>query len=173
MGYTKGSSTVEEEVLLAVLSWVRPFLAIGPRPDDAVWDLLVREKVSLVIDLNDDVNEGRMAAGFGLGYRGLKVPDPTGVEEFLAGFPSVGGWIKAGRVSGGRVYLHCTAGVYRSPTFAMAYLMAIGAPRERARQIVKGAHALSWSSGDEGTLHRALRLWEEKLRLGPETSRPV
>jgi len=173
MGYTKGSATIGEEVLLAELSWVRPYLAVGPRPDDAVWDLLVREKVSLVIDLNDDVSEGRMAAGFGLGYRGLKVPDPTGVEEFLAGFPSVGGWINAERVSGGRVYLHCTAGVYRSPTFAMAYLMMIGEPRDRAVQIVKAAHPLSWSSGDEGTLHRALRLWEEKLRLGPETSRLV
>jgi len=136
MGYTKGSPTVEEEVLLAELSWVRPYLAIGPRPDNAVWDLLVRETVSLVIDLNDDVNEGRMAVRFGLGYRGLKVPDPTGVEEFLAGLPSVGEWINAERVSGGRVYLHCTAGVYRSPTFAMAYLMAIGEPRDRAVQIV-------------------------------------
>ena len=171
MGYTKGSATIGEEVLLVGLSWVRPYLAVGPRPDSAVWDLLVREKVSLVLDLNDDVSEGRMAVRFGLDYRGLKVPDPTGVEEFLAGFPSVGGWISAERVSGGRVYLHCTAGVYRSPTFAMAYLMMIGEPRDRAVQIVKAAHRLSWSSGDEDTLHRALRLWEEKLRLRPETSR--
>ena len=158
---------------MAELSWIRPHLAVGPRPDDAVWDLFVREKVSLIIDLNDDANEARVAVRFGLGYRGLKVPDPTGVEEFLAGFPSVAGWINAERVSGGRVYLHCTAGVYRSPTFAMAYLMVIGEPRDRAVQIVKAAHPLAWSSGDEDTLHRALRLWEEKLGLGPESLRPV
>ena len=114
-----------------------------------------------------------MAVRFGLDYRGLKVPDPTGVEEFLAGFPSVREWINAERVSGGRVYLHCTAGVYRSPTFAMAYLMAIGEPQDRAVQIVRAAHPLSWSSGDEDTLHRALRLWEDKLRLRPGTSRLV
>ncbi len=55
----------------------------------------------------------------------------------------------------------------------MAYLMVIGEPRDRAIQIVKAAHPLSWSSGDEDTLNRALMLWEEKLRLGPESLRPV
>ncbi len=63
MGYTKGSATIGEEVLLAELSWVRPYLAVGPRPDDAVWDLLVREKVSLIVDLNDDVSEGTFWVG--------------------------------------------------------------------------------------------------------------
>src|SRR6266571_3664780 len=106
----------------------------------------------------------------GMGY--LKGSPTIEEEEFLVGFSSVGGWISAERVSGGRVYLHCTAGVYRSPTFVMGYLMMIGEPRDRAIQIVNAAHLLSWSSGDEDTLHRALRLWEEKLRLRPETSRP-
>jgi len=49
-------------------------------------------EVSWVVDLNDDVNEGRMAVRFGLGYRGLKVPDPTGVEEF---------WLDSRALAGG------------------------------------------------------------------------
>ena len=115
------------------LSWVQPYLAIGPRPDWPAWAALEQAGVSLIIDLNDDPVERRRAQSVGLEYRGLKVPDPTGLEDFLACFPRVHEWIERERTRGGRVYLHCTAGVYRSPTFAIGHLMARGEPGEKAR----------------------------------------
>ncbi len=154
---------------LTELSWVQPYLAIGPRPDWPAWAALEQAGVSLIIDLNDDPVERRRARSVGLEYRGLKVPDPTGLEDFLAAFPRVHEWIERERTRGGRVYLHCTAGVYRSPTFAIGHLMARGEPGEKARNLVKEAHRPTWTSGDTETLERALQLWDKQLQLSHST----
>ncbi len=76
------------------LSWVQPYLAIGPRPDWSAWAALEQAGVSLIIDLNDDPVERRRAQSIDLEYRGLKVPDPTDLEDFLAAFPRVHEWIE-------------------------------------------------------------------------------
>ena len=144
------------------LSWVTPYLAIGPRPDRTDWAVLEQAGVSLVIDLNDDLNERHQAQHLGLRYRGLRVPDPTEQEDFQTAFPRIHQWIEQERVAGGKVYLHCTAGLYRSPTFAMAHLMCRGERSREAENIVKRVHEPTWTSGDVETLQRALHLWEMK-----------
>src|SRR6266567_1071279 len=146
-------------------SWVRPYLAIGPKPDPTAWAALEEAGVSLVIDLNADPSERRQAEGLGLRYRGLRVPDPTEVEDFQTSFPTIHQWIEDERAAGGKVYLHCTAGVYRSPTSAMAHLMSRGESGKEAERIVKNAHKPTWTSGDVGTLRRALHLWETRQHL--------
>ena len=150
------------------LSWIKPYLAIGPRPDSPAWALLEQAGISLIIDLNDDPAERHQAQRLGLQYRGLKVPDPTKLEDFLAAFPKVDEWIEKERRFGGKVYLHCTAGVYRSPTFAMGHLIARGEPGDKARNVVKDAHRPTWTSGNTETLQQALHLWEKQLRVSGE-----
>ena len=143
-----------------VLSWVTSYLAIGPRPDSAAWAILEQSEISLVIDLNNDPFEKRTAQHLGLQYRGLKVPDPMELKDFETAFPQIHQWIEQERAASGKVYLHCTAGAYRSPTFAMAHLMSIGETRKEAENTVKKAHKPTWTSGDIETLRRALHLME-------------
>ena len=149
------------------LSWIQPYLAIGPRPTIQsawpTWIVLQKEGLRLIIDLNDDPTEKRQADRFGLGYKGVKVPDPTEPEDFLVTFPPITQWIEDERKADGRVYLHCTAGMSRSPTCAMAYLMTTGKTREEARNLVRNVHGPAWTSGDIETLERALALWEKQL----------
>jgi protein-tyrosine phosphatase len=148
---------------LVELSWVSPYLAIGPKPEWAAWAAFEKAGISLVIDLNDDALEKHQAKHLGMQYKGLKVPDPTELRDFQNAFPVVHQWIENERTTGGKVYLHCTAGVYRSPTFAMAHLMKRGQSAKEAEKVVKKAHKLTWTSGDTETLQRALHLWRETL----------
>lgn len=146
------------------LSWVTAYLAIGARPISAeAWADLKRSGVTLVIDLNDNGMERRQVDMMGLRYRGLRVSDPTEPEEFLAAFPKIHQWIENEQSLGGRVYLHCTAGQSRSPTCAMAYLMAVGKTMEQAKNTVRESHRPTWQSGDVETLERALCLWERRV----------
>ncbi len=146
------------------LDWIKPYLAIGPRLDDPrSWGQLMPAKVTRIIDLNDSGIERKEALAFKMKYNGVKVPDPPEPEDLLAVFSRVHGWIEDEKREGGRVYLHCTAGRGRSPTCAMAHLMAIGETKEQARRIVEEAHKPTWRGEDSAALERALFLWEREI----------
>ena len=153
---------------MAELSWITPFLAIGPRPTSRsawpTWAVLRKESISLVIDLNDSPNEKDQAVSLGIKYQGLKIPDPTEVDDFLSAFPVICKMIDNERKASGKVYLHCTAGMSRSPTCAMAYLISTGQAREEARKLVQNAHEPAWTGGDVETLERAIHLWQKQNR---------
>lgn len=100
----------------------------------------------------------------GIKYQGLKIPDPTEVDDFLSAFPVICKMIDNERKAGGKVYLHCTAGMSRSPTCAMAYLISTGQAREEARKLVQDAHEPAWTGGDVETLERAIHLWQKQNR---------
>ncbi len=145
------------------LSWILPSLAIGARPTSPQdWARLARD-VTCIIDLNDDHAEHRKAEKRGLKYLGLEVEDPTSTQAFLDAFPVVSEWIDEECMGGGRTFLHCTAGLSRSPTIAMAYLMTLGETKDSAKQLVLKAHQSSWTAGDLETLERSLELWKHQL----------
>ena len=146
---------------LARLDWVRTYLAIGPKPDDQLdWQTLRTGKVTLIIDLNASPAEKRMARTLGIRHRGLRVEDPLSrPEDLMPLFTRVRQWIDKERRAGGRVYLHCTAGQQRSPTFAMAYLMANGTSRTNAERTVKGTRLGVWAGPSN------IDRWKKSLEL--------
>ena len=150
---------------MAKLDWVRPYLAVGPRPMSKFdWEALQREKVTLIIDLNDSPLEKEDSRAFKISHKGLRVPEPPEQEELLRTFSTIHEWIEDERKSGGKVYLHCTAGQQRSPTCAMAHLIAGGETVEGAKKLVMSARLGVWGGPvNIKTLERALHLWKSKL----------
>lgn len=151
------------------LSWIRPYLAIGAKPDPTTWTALEKAGIESIVDLNDHLDVRLEADRHGLTYTGIKVPAPTTLEDFLTFFPTVNSRIEEERDSGRKIYLHCTAGVYRTPTFAMAHLIAGGKSTKEAESVVRQAHTLTWTAGDprltsadEEILRQALQLWSQR-----------
>ena len=110
------------------MKWIRPYLAVGPIIGDrywaTTWSALRKNKVTAIIDLNDSEPERLEAEFLGFKYHGLPINDPPfDSQELLDAFPVVCNWIDEERSGGGKVYLHCTGGVERSPTCAAAYLI--------------------------------------------------
>lgn len=151
---------------MAQLDWVRPYLAIGPRPNDEVdWQALRKAEVTLIIDLNDSSLERENARVLGVRHKGLRIDDPpANPESLMTSFGQVHDWIEEERKAGGKVYLHCTAGQQRSPTFAMSYLMADGETRQSAERIVKEARLGVWAGPVRmDAWKQALELWGREL----------
>ncbi len=148
------------------LDWVRTFLAIGPRPNaGSDWEAFEEGEISLIIDLNDSSSERLRAKELGIQYLGLKIDDPpTNPESLTHFFRRICASIDEERRSGGKVYLHCTAGQQRSPTCAMAYLMSNGETRQNAKRLVQAARLGVWAGPvSTATWERALELWEQEL----------
>ncbi len=148
------------------LDRVRTYLAIGPKPNSrSDWQALEKAGISLIIDLNDSSSEGKRAKELGIKHLGLKIDDPpTSPESMMHFFRRICDWIDKERRSGGKVYLHCTAGQQRSPTCAMAYLMSNGETRQNAKRQVQAARLGVWAGPvSTATWERALEMWEREL----------
>ena len=146
-------------------------MAIGPKPDPSIWGAFEKAGIQTVVDLNDDLDVRLESDRHGLIYIGFKVPVPTTLEDFLEFFPIVHERIEEQRRVGRKIYLHCTAGVYRTPTFAMAHLVGRGESVEEAESRVRQAHSPTWTGGDPRLtsadveiLQQALRLWNRQAR---------
>jgi len=151
---------------MAKLDWVHPYLAIGPRPNDELdWHILKEEGITLIIDLNDDSLEASKSKELGIRHNGLRIDDPPkSAEGLVSSFGQTVKWIEDERIAGGRVYLHCTADQQRSPTFAMAYLIAKGESRQKAERRVKAARLGVWAGPVKIDLWRqALDVWTRQL----------
>jgi len=64
---------------------------------------------------------------------------------------------------GKKVYLHCFAGLGRSPTCAAAYLIYKGATYEDAIKKIKDARPQAWT-GNDANYAKKLREFENKIR---------
>lgn len=148
------------------LDWVFERLAIGPRPTGKHdWQLLKTEGITLVIDLNDDPAEKVQARKLGLRYQGVRVDDPPARAESLVEiFQKIREIVDEETARGGRVYLHCTAGQQRSPTCAMAYLIATGLDKDAAIERVRSARLGVWAGPVGSDLWRkALDIWGKEI----------
>ena len=130
------------------VSVIRPALLVGeyPLPEDAAW-LAEEHGVTAVVSLQDDAD----LAGKGLELRALerayrthglafhRIPVPDGDDRNLAArLGEIVTTISRVVDEGGRVYLHCNAGLNRAPTAAIAYLhVREGLPLAAARDEVK------------------------------------
>jgi protein-tyrosine phosphatase len=130
------------------VSVIRPALLVGeyPLPEDAAW-LAGEHGVTAVVSLQDDAD----LAGKGLELRALerayrthglafhRIPVPDGDDRNLAArLGEIVALIARVVDEGGRVYLHCNAGLNRAPTVAIAYLhVREGLPLQAARDDVK------------------------------------
>lgn len=109
---------------------VLPHLFVGPDPrDEADFATLRSLRISAILSLQteDDLREGGIerergaASRAGLVFCSVPVTDFDRIElqrKLPECVTALGGLLKAGHT----VYLHCTAGVNRSPTVAVAYL---------------------------------------------------
>ena len=132
------------------LSLIRPGLLVGeyPTPEDAAW-LGEEHGVTAVVSLQDDADlasKGVRLVALERAYRerGIgfhRVPVPDGDDRNLA--------VRLGEIlallarlidAGGRVYLHCNAGLNRAPTAAIAYLhvherLSLSAARDEVKRL--------------------------------------
>jgi protein-tyrosine phosphatase len=148
------------------LSVIRPALLVGeyPTPEDVAW-LVERHGVTAVVSLQDDgdlASKGLRLAALERAYRENRVafhrvPVPDGDDRNLA--------VRLGEIvdllrelieAGGRVYLHCNAGLNRAPTVAIAYLRVHeGLPLDAARDDVKRRrHCVPYMRALEGFFGR-------------------
>jgi protein-tyrosine phosphatase len=114
------------------LSPVLPNLLIGeyPRPDDASW-LSAAHGVTTVLCLQDEADLASkalvlaelQAAYRDAGMRFHHVPVPDGdLETFGSRLDVIIALTHEVLSAGGRLYIHCNAGMNRAPTVAVAYL---------------------------------------------------
>lgn len=102
------------------LDFIWGFMAIGSEVDAANVALLDTEGVSHILNLTTnhssrDVLNTRTC---------LQVPlYDTQSQDILSYLPQALDFIHTARQSGGRILVHCAAGISRSPAFAMAYCM--------------------------------------------------
>jgi protein-tyrosine phosphatase len=120
---------------------VMPGLFVGPDPrEEADFDALRAVKITAILSLQtkDDLRdrgiewEERSALRAGLTFRSVPVTDFNTADlqhKLPACVSALDGMLKAGH----SVYVHCTAGVSRSPTVVAAYLhWCLGWPLRRA-----------------------------------------
>lgn len=152
------------------MDWVTPYLAVGPRPrlqstiaEGPTWENLSVSGITRIIDLTDNALERKYARTYKIDYKSAMVRDHPEPRELLAVFRDVHDWIEEERKAGGKVYLHCLGGTGRSPTCAMAHLMAAGKPKQEAKSVVKDAHHSTWKDENTDNMERALDLLETRL----------
>jgi protein-tyrosine phosphatase len=127
-----------------VLTW-RPVaggeLAIGHKPGHKLRELLEAQGCSLVVSL---LSESESAASEGehrlrLRLDGADPPRPERTAEILAAFER----ILASLEAGGRVYLHCSAGLHRTGMIANGFLRWLGYSGDEALALITELRALT------------------------------
>jgi protein-tyrosine phosphatase len=122
---------------------VAPWLYVGPALDRAGYAALAAHGVTHVVDLREeDSDDVEVMQTLGLAWRRFPTPDRTPPAH--ADLDAAIEWIETGAAAGddvvdGVVYVHCSAGVSRSPTFAMALLMRRGLTLAEAHRRVPSA----------------------------------
>ena len=122
---------------------VAPWLYVGPALDRAGYAALAAHGVTHVVDLREeDSDDVEVMQALGLAWRRFPTLDRTPPAH--ADLDAVIEWTEAAAARGddvidGVVYVHCSAGVSRSPTFAMALLMRRGLTLAEAHRRVTSA----------------------------------
>ncbi|MDQ3003798.1 MAG: dual specificity protein phosphatase family protein [Chloroflexota bacterium] len=117
------------------LSQITPQLHISGQHQGRGWKTLSKRGITAMVNMRTEFDD--QAAGIAPPrYMHLKILDntPPTLEHLQAGSDFIAQEIK----QGGKVYIHCAAGVGRAPTMAAAYLVSTGySPSEAWKQIRK------------------------------------
>ena len=119
---------------IAHFSRVTDHLLVSGQYGKRGWRRLQEEGVTAVVNLRDEYDD--RAAGIApKTYLYLPIIDntPPTMEQLKKGADFISKEIDAG----GKVYIHCAAGVGRAPTMAAAYLVQTGMPPHAAWQTIR------------------------------------
>lgn len=151
------------------LTW-RPLLnghiALGHKPGKRLRAQLDAAGCTLVVNLLG-ARESRARASASrirLPLAGAEPPGPERAPEVLACFAAMTDALAAG----GKVYVHCSAGLHRTGMIAYAYFRHLGDAREQA---VARIAALREQTAAE--LREARMAWGDQLAPGPGAGEPT
>ncbi len=121
-------------------AWVTPRLAVGPAIVTVENMMrLAAGGVTHVLNVETEFDDSRITGNTGITVRWLPQPDdlrPKPPEWFEQG---VGFVEEALSREGSRVYVHCLAGIQRSPMMLLAYLCATGMELDKAMDAIMSA----------------------------------
>jgi protein tyrosine phosphatase (PTP) superfamily phosphohydrolase (DUF442 family) len=140
------------------ISRITDLLAIGGRDGSGGPSLETLCKLGFVhvIDLNADPTEQSRASGLSIMYHPVRVTDETSTEGWLEQVRRAVDIVSEAETRGEPVFIHCTYGVGRSPTFAMAWLVHRGHPVEHAVETVMRSRPGTWREGNPTEKYRAI-----------------
>eukprot|EP01147_Barroeca_monosierra_P001779 gene1779-4890_t len=107
--------------LTAPASCVRDFLFIGSRTDSQCYKFLMSKNITHILNVTKD-SENFFEADPSLTYLRIPISD-TWNQALQSHFPAAFRFIDDARSVGGRVLVHCQAGISRSAAFVIGYLM--------------------------------------------------
>ncbi len=106
---------------------IRPYLAVGPSPETPEdIDDLKRQGVTAVVDLRfglEPVHERLWAKNRGLFYSRFAFEDGESVDPYL--LQAIIGRLHDLAVHDHHIYLHCAAGISRSPFIAVCFVAVV------------------------------------------------
>jgi protein-tyrosine phosphatase len=142
------------------VAWITPELALGPRFDKRQVGTLARAGIGSVIDVRSEASDDEEALAehdirlYHLPVDDRQAPTQTQLEEATK-------WALKEIAAGRRIYVHCRSGIGRSPSLAIAILMAMGYPLPDAYDAVRRRRA--WATLSAGQWE-ALEQFERSLR---------
>ncbi|MCB9765356.1 MAG: dual specificity protein phosphatase family protein [Alphaproteobacteria bacterium] len=116
-------------------------LAIGHKPGKRLRKQLEEESCTLVVNLLSEKESRASESAQRVRFR-LQSADPPGSErdaEARALFTRMRDELQ----QGGRVYLHCSAGLHRTGMVAYGFLRSLGRPPEEAVALIREMRALT------------------------------
>lgn len=139
-------------VPLLRFSRVTPQLYVGPQFNARGKRALEREGITAVVNLRTEFDD----AAHGLAFpHYCYLPTVDDDSPSPAHFQKGVDFIQTQIATGGKVYIHCKAGVGRAPTVAAAYLIAQGASLDSALAQIKAARPfITITSPQMAALHR-------------------
>ena len=111
--------------------WITPQVALGSAPSRSDVPVMQRAGITDVLDLRGEPRQGETGpqpgvyAGTGIQYHYVGMLDRGGTEPVAAYVAGVQA-IENAVAQGGKILVHCSAGMYRSPSMVYAYLRATG-----------------------------------------------
>jgi protein-tyrosine phosphatase len=142
------------------VAWITPELALGPRFEKSQVGALARAGIGSVIDVRSEASDDEEALAehdirlYHLPVDDRRAPTQAQLEEATQ-------WALKEIAAGRRIFVHCRSGIGRSPSLAIAILMAMGYPLPDAYDAVRRRRA--WATLSAGQWE-ALEQFERSLR---------
>jgi protein-tyrosine phosphatase len=146
-----------------VLTW-KPLagghLAIGHKPGRKLREQLEQQGCTLIVSLlsHTESSANESERRIRLPLAGADLPKPERTPEIVATFERMHAALR----DGGRLYLHCSAGLHRTGLIANAFLRYLGYSAEDALALLAELRPLT-----------AEQVGEERLRWGDGFARPA
>jgi protein-tyrosine phosphatase len=142
------------------VAWITPELALGPRFEKRQVGALARAGIGSVIDVRSEASDDEEAlAEHDIRLLHLLVDDRQAPTQ--AQLEEGTRWALKEIAAGRRIYVHCRSGIGRSPSLAIAILMAMGYPLPDAYDAVRRRRA--WATLSVGQWE-ALEQFERSLQ---------